>query len=85
MPRYSAAREVALKSEAQVERASAGQWLARALACYHKYKITKKISWLLRAEQYRHEALEHASGAGDGGKLVGVLERRIAKVRPRFV
>ena len=74
MTRYSADSEVASKSEAVLERETAKKWAARALACYRR-------GWLLRAESYRHEALEHAALAGDHGKLVGELQSQIDRVR----
>ena len=74
-------REVASKSEAQIERETAHKWAERAEVCYDRYRTTGRKSWQQRAESYRHEALEHAALVGDGGKLVGVLERRLAKWR----
>lgn len=82
--RYSEAdREVGKKSEEALERETAEKWASRALACYHRYVEGHGLSWYLRGESYRHEALEHAALAGDGGKLVGKLTRRIDAARPR--
>lgn len=83
MLRYSADREVSSKSEAMIERETSLKWEARCLACLRRYKAGDGLDWLLRAENARSEALEHAALVGDGGKLVGQVERRLAQVRPK--
>lgn len=69
-----AVAEVVAKTEEQIERETAEKWAACAVACYRQAsKAVKKASgmnrasgeWLLRAEDYRHEALEHGSLAED--------------------
>lgn len=78
----AARREVLSKSEADIERETALKWASRALACYALFEETRAPKWLLRAEDYRHEALEHAATAGDGGRLVGQVQSRLDEVRP---
>lgn len=66
----AAALEVAQKSDRQIERETALKWADRAVACYHRCAAAttarERERWLLRAESYRHEALEHAALAGGG-------------------
>ena len=81
--RYSADREVREKSADKIERETARRWAARATACYARSRGEGGVRWLLRAEDYRHEALEHAALAEDGGCLVGEIERELRAVRPK--
>lgn len=82
MNRYLAAdREVGSKSDRVIQRETAERYAARAIVCYRRHRRTGRVSWLLRAEDFRHEALEHAALVGDGGKLVGRVEERIKKER----
>lgn len=76
----AARAEVSRKSAAQVERETSAKWAARALACLEKYRSTGKVSWLIRAENDRSEALEHAGHVGDFGRTVGVVQRRIDRL-----
>jgi hypothetical protein len=84
MKRLRAARqEVAKKSDRQIELETAQKWAARALACFERAAKTSgaaAVEWKRRAEDYRHEALEHAALMQDGGKTVGVLERELNRV-----
>ena len=70
-------REVSQKSDATIERETSRKWLARAIACYQKFDRTGKNKWLIRAESYRQEALEHAALIGDCGKTVCAVEKAL--------
>lgn len=79
--RYDAAREVASKSDATIERETASKWAARTLACYARSTAAKtvheQLKWRERAKGYRDEALEHAALVGDGGKTVKKIQRKL--------
>lgn len=78
--RYAAAlREVSSKSEAAIEHETALKWAARALACRRRYAETGAVKWLLRAESYRHEAIEH--GALAGARTLRSVEQALALTR----
>ncbi len=82
--RYSAAdarRDIGRKSAAQLDRESAEKWALLAVAAYRKHAAGGGRKFLLEAEVWRHEALEHASGVS--GAFVDVIKARIDKARPR--
>lgn len=81
MNRRSASLEVRSKTDAQIERETAGKWAARAIACYQEHARTGKQSWLLRATSYRDEAIEHAALVGDSGRTVKTIQAEIDRVR----
>lgn len=76
----AAATEVNAKSVKELELETAEKWASRAIACYNKYRETQDIAWRLRAEDYHHEALEHAALVKDGGSTVARLGSEISKV-----
>ena len=80
----SALHEVTTKSAAAIDRATAYRWASRALACYTKFSSTRRINWLLRAEDARHEALEHAGTSDPSGRLVRAIARQLAAVRRKL-
>jgi len=49
----------------EIQKKTAYTWAARAIACYHKLEETGDLKWKVDAEEYRHEALEHAALIGD--------------------
>lgn len=73
--RYNADREVAEKSDAEIEREIALKHAARSIACRKQYVNTGKAEWLIRAERWRDEALEHAAMVGDYGKFVAGMQK----------
>ena len=79
--RYSADREVVEKSDETIDRETAARWQARALACYRQYGKYSLDKWIVRAEKFRDEALEHAAKGGDFGRLVAKIERRLNEAR----
>lgn len=77
----AALSEVQSKAEEQIEIETAYKWGSRAMACYQLYSQTKNVKWLLQAEDYRHEAIEHASLAKDSGNTLRVVEEALDKYK----
>lgn len=73
----AALEEVLNKSESQIQIETAHKWAARAIACYRLYGRTKHLHWLTRAEEYRHEAIEHAAVAEDSCITLKKLDRQM--------
>ena len=61
----AAAKEISEKTDSTIQIETAYKWASRAVVCYRLYKRTGKLKWLQQAEDYRHEAVEHASLADD--------------------
>lgn len=61
----SAARELDARSMSDIQRTTALTWAARAIASFRKYARLHSLAWLLDAEQYAHEATEHAAFVAD--------------------
>ena len=80
-----ALKELQEKSMADIERATALTWGARAVASYRLAKESKsaiaRFQHFYEAENYRQEALEHAAMAEDGGDLLRLLYDEIEQVR----
>lgn len=74
------ARRAVASSDAALERSTARKWCAMSLACLERYESSGSSRWLARALDYRHEALEHAALVGDGGRLVGQVQRATTSV-----
>lgn len=84
-------RSESMKSDAALELETANSWAARAISCFARAAdvarsaaksqsvamVEEAGEWRLRAENYRHEALEHAALVGDHGKTVGAIQRKI--------
>lgn len=70
----AALQEVQQKSAEQIEQETAYKWASRAIACDMLYKQTGLLHWLLRAEDMKHEALEHAAVVMDRGATVRTLQ-----------
>ncbi len=77
---FDAAREVRTKSEGSIERETAKKWAARAEAAFKLAIQYGDSVMLLRAQMYRHEALEHAALIGDHGRTVASLQKRLDTV-----
>lgn len=85
--------EVSLKSEEQIELETAENWAARAVACYVRAAKElgsrddlfgeKYMEWFIRAEDFKHEALEHGAQVGDGGATVKELEVLILEAKSK--
>lgn len=71
--------DVASKSAAQIERETASKWADRAIDCFAKFEATGDAKWLVRGEDMKHEAVEHAATVGDYGKTAGRIQRMIER------
>lgn len=78
-----ARKDIASKSLITLDRESAHKWTLLAVEAYRKFNASGELKWFGEAEVLRHEALEHASGAEDGGKLLREVEAQIDRYRPR--
>jgi hypothetical protein len=82
MPEFdieSAIKEVQDKTEQEIEIETAYKWASRSCACYELYEDTKLLKWLLKAEEFKNEALEHAALAKDSGRTLKVVEDEMDK------
>ncbi len=61
----AAAKEISEKTDSTIQIETAYKWASRAAVCYLLFRKTGKLKWLQRAEDYKHEAVEHASLADD--------------------
>ena len=59
-----AAVELRTTTMQQLQEATAWTWASRAAAAYQFYRSSNHLQWLLDAEEYAHEAIEHAALAG---------------------
>ena len=67
-----ARRELFQKTRAEIEEETAFKWAARAVAAYQLSAMQQPNRFLRDAEDYYHEAIEHAALADHSG---GVLRR----------
>lgn len=78
---HEAMLEVMSKSESQIEHESAIKWASRAAACYELAKTSTdlklRIRWLMRAEDMRHEAIEHGALAKDHCDTLTMVEESL--------
>jgi len=72
-----ALEEVLTKSEGLIQRETAYKWASRAIACYTLYAENQELHWALRAEEYRHEAIEHAAVAEDDCATLSFIEQKM--------
>lgn len=80
----SAVIEVSTKSDKVLEEETAFKWASRACACYQRFCETGDKAWLLRADSYSAEALEHAALVRDCGATVGVVEAQMTEAMSRM-
>lgn len=66
----AAAKEISEKTDSTIQIETAYKWASRSIVCYRLFVSTGKLTWLQRAEDYRHEAIEHASLAEDDYKAL---------------
>lgn len=80
-----ALQELQDKPDAMIEFETSVKWGARAAASYilshQSLTNVDKVHWLIRAEDSRHEALEHASLIGDEGAVLNELQKEIDQYR----
>lgn len=79
--RYNADREIIEKSPETMDRETALRWQERALAGYRRYAKTGLDTAIIKAENFRDEALEHAARSGDFGRLVGKIQHKLDDAR----
>lgn len=69
-----ATKEVKSKSKQQIDIETAYKWASRSIACLQIQKQTtdpkEKVHWADLADDFRHEAMEHAATSDDGGKTL---------------
>lgn len=79
--------ELKQKSMVDIEKATAQTWGGRAAASYQLAtqagETAQRMKHFYEGENYRQEALEHASMAEDGGKLLMQVHDEIADYRRR--
>ena len=74
----AARKVVAAKSDRVIERETATKWAEYAIVCWERAATAHDpLPWLLRAESYKHEALEHAATVGDMGRTLRKIEKRL--------
>jgi hypothetical protein len=73
----SALTEIQEKSDSKIQIETAYKWGSRAVVCYRIYQKTKDLTWLQRAEDYKHEAIEHASLADDDFETLKLVTERL--------
>jgi hypothetical protein len=80
----TAQMEIRTKSKAQIEAETAWTWASRAVACYFEARSSmdafEQAKWLRQAEDYSHEAREHASQVRDGARTLLSVEAALAEV-----
>jgi hypothetical protein len=67
-------KELRVKTLTSIQLETAATWGARAAVAYRFYAGTRDVSWLLDAEEYYHEAVEHAALAGVFDEVHAFLE-----------
>lgn len=77
----AALKELKEKDEDQIEQETAYKWASRSIACFQMYNETKMLRCLLAAENYGHEAIEHAALVQDKGKTLKTIEAKLDKAR----
>lgn len=70
----NAQNELCTKSNAEIEKATAYAWAARAIAAYRYYSKGNHVPWLLDAVRYHDEAIEHAAVADVTGGTLSVVQ-----------
>jgi len=70
--------ELLSKPRKQIQIDTSKVWAARAIASYMLYSKYRLIGWLLDAEEYRHEALEHAA---ETPEMLQIIQQSIDNIR----
>lgn len=73
----TAMEEILSKTDKELELETAMKWAARSIACFKLFDETNDYKWLLRADGYQQEALEHAALVRDEGESVREIETAI--------
>src|SRR5271165_4795619 len=76
-----AKEELSKKAYLEIQKETAWKWASRAAASYElaveEKSIKRKIAILQVAEEFHHEACEHAALYEDHGKLLGEIETQL--------
>jgi len=82
-----AKKELKEKSYLEIQKDTAWTWASRAAVSYElaidEKDIHRKVSIFQVAEEYHHEAIEHAALYEDGGKLLSKVDRELESYRDR--
>ena len=78
-----ARRELLQKSRERIEEETAFRWADRALAAWQLYATSGADRWLRDAEEYHHEAVEHAALADETGEVLRRLREYLRENGPQ--
>ena len=82
-----ALEELKEKSYLEIQKETAWKWASRAAASYdlaiEEKDSHRKVAVFMVAEEYDHEAVEHAALYEDGGDLLGKVDRELEPYRDR--
>jgi hypothetical protein len=73
--------ELATKTYFEIEKDTAFKWAARAIESYKKAEPSGDLELFLNAEEYRHEAIEHAAMVNDNFETLKEIEIKIEEHR----
>ena len=75
------------KSYLEIQKQTAWTWASRAAASYdlaiEEKDLCRKVAIFQVAEEYHHEAIEHAALYKDGGELLGKVDKELEPYRER--
>jgi hypothetical protein len=82
-----AKQELKEKSYLEIQKQTSWTWASRAAASYdlaiEEKDTSRKVAVFMVAEEYHHEAIEHAALFEDGGKLLAELDKELEQYRER--
>ena len=82
-----AREELKEKSYLEIQKETAWKWASRAAASYElateEKDLRNKVAIYQVAEEYYHEAIEHAALCEDRGDLLNKLEKELDKYRDK--
>lgn len=86
----AAIKELEVKSIEDIQRETAWKWASRACASFQKASEQKSlkaaVKWLMEAEEYKHEAVEHAALVEkEDGKLLKEVLHAINEFQKKTV
>jgi hypothetical protein len=82
-----AREELGGKSYLEIQKDTAWKWASRGAASYdlsiEEKDLARKVAIFSVAEEYYHEAVEHAALYEDGGELLGKVDKELEQYRER--
>jgi len=82
-----AKEELSQTSYLEIQKQTAIKWASRAAASYdlalEEKDLSRKIAVFMVAEEYHHEAIEHAALYEDGGALLTQVDKELDQYRER--